>query len=155
MCPQTCSRSRSPDAKRLKYSERWNGLWVSSSAVSVSYHSSAVMPSPGDSEVFERGRPGIHAQAQVRHENEVRMRAARDQRVPVAGQQRPLVLRVEPQLAHGGRRVGGVARAERVVGLEREETTVESVRARRRKAIVRLVAHTDHSRTALPWCHDG
>ena len=84
------------------------------------------------------------------------MRAARDQRVAVGGEQRGLALRVEAVLGHSRFRVGEKARAERVVRLQRVEAAVERIRGGGREPIVRVVHRgTCHSTTALPWCHEG
>ena len=86
------------------------------------------------------------------------MGAGRDERVAVASQHQLLLVVAEPGLRHRARRVLLKALAEGGIGLEREEAAVQTVRGRRRKAIVRVLthtAHTRHSTTAFPWCQEG
>src|SRR5215813_3423971 len=69
------------------------------------------------------------------------MRATRDERVAVAAEQRGGILGVERELAHRRARVLLEPSPERIVGFESEQTPVEAVGRRWRKAIVRLFVH--------------
>jgi hypothetical protein len=65
------------------------------------------------------------------------VRAAGQQGVAIAADDRRRVVGVELQLARRRTRVSQEARAERVVGLEREETAVEPVGRRGRESMDR------------------
>ena len=104
----------------------------------------------GRSEKLERDGLTLHAESQVRHEDEIWVRSADQERVAIAPKNRRGVLGIELELGHRGGRVLQKPRAKRVVGLERKETAVEPVGRGRRESVVRLIVHTGHSTTALP-----
>src|SRR5256886_15517263 len=62
-------------------------------------------------EVLERHRLPLHPEPEVRHEDEVGMRAPRDERVALAAEERRRIRFVEPHLAHRRARVRPEPRA--------------------------------------------
>src|SRR3989449_1865858 len=125
-------------------------------------------------EVLERHRLQLHPEPEVRHEDEVGMRAPRDERVALAAEERRRIRVVELHLAHRRARVRPEPRAKRVVRLQREEAAVQAIGRGGREPVVdhsdyrlasdggapaprRPAARTasGHSTTALPGCHDG
>src|SRR6476646_8344130 len=78
-------------------------------------------------EALEGLRGGGHLQAEARHEDEVSMGAEGDQPVAIEGAQSGDTIRIEACIREGGLRIGEVALAEDVVGLEAIEAAIERI----------------------------
>src|SRR5262245_25085168 len=102
------------------------------------------------SEELECDGLALHPKPQVRHEDEIGMCAAGEERVAVTADDRGRVLGVKGKLAHRRHAVFQEPRSEAVVRFEGEETPVETVGGCRRESIMELSRHTGHSATALP-----
>src|SRR5437867_9083836 len=92
-------------------------------------------------EVLERHRLALHPEPEVRHEDEVGMRAPRDERVALAAEERRRIRVVELHLAHRRARVRPEPRAKRVVRLQREEAAVQAIGRGGREPVVE---HSDY-----------
>src|SRR5881397_1621124 len=106
-------------------------------------------------EVLERHRLALHPEPEVRHEDEVGMRAARDERVAVSVEERRRLRLTEPHLARGRAGVRAEPRPEGGVRLDGEEAPVQTVGRGGWEPVVRghvhrLASPTGHSTTALP-----
>src|SRR5215470_17574583 len=126
MCPQTCSRVSVPEAKRLKYSDRRNGLSASRLAVSPSYHSSVVMAAKYSARLEAQPRsPAPHRITAV-----VEQLAVFDHRPSPGGQCR---------LVHGT--IGGALQVERSLARQRDGSRLQAINLKiapaRRRANVR------------------
>src|SRR5436853_6585777 len=140
--PSWSSAPQRPQLLRLEI------ILITSLSVTVVAIASSSKKLEGDGLAF-------HPEPQVRHEDEIRMRPAGQERVAVAASHRARFLGVERELAHRGLRVPQEPRAEGGVRPEREETAIEPVGRRRRESGVRRIVHTGHSTTAFPWCQEG
>src|SRR2546429_2024774 len=83
-------------------------------------------------EVLERHRLTLHPEPELRHEDEIGMRAPGHERVAVTAEERTRVRLAEPHLARRGAPVPEEPRPERVVRLEREKAPVKAVGRRGR-----------------------
>src|SRR5439155_1570554 len=92
-------------------------------------------------EVLERHRLPLHPEPEVRHEDEIGMRAPRDERVALAAEEGRRLRVVELHLAHRRARVRPEPRAKRVVRLQREEAAVQAIGRGGREPVVE---HSDY-----------
>src|SRR3989440_40425 len=144
--PSSSSFPQRPQLLRLEII-----LITSLSVRVVATGSSSRRPDIGSGlEVLERHRLALHPEPEVRHEDEVRMRASRDERVAVSVEERRRLRLTEPHLARGRPGVRAEARPEVGVRFDREEAPVQTVGRGGWEPVVKRLRHRGHSTTALP-----
>src|SRR5687767_10961377 len=95
-------------------------------------------PPCGRSKFFEGGRRPLHLEAQVGHEDEIRVGAERNETVAIEGDERGADIGRETGLGHGGIAVRHEPPAVRRLGFQPEERAVQRIGIGGRKEVVRV-----------------